>query len=196
VLAVAGRRGAVHLLDWAHGGQPVGTLKMNAGVRALYWRHSELIGLAGDGEVYTWDVGERKCVRRWQDQDAWGACAMEGSCDGALLAVGATSGFVNIYSDTTVAKGTPPKLKALGNLTTPISALRFNADSQLLAIASSAKKDQMRLIHTASMTAYANWPTSGTPLGHVSSVDFSKGGEYVGVGNTRGRVLLYHLRNM
>jgi hypothetical protein len=40
----------------------------------------------------------------------------------------------------------PRPLKAIGNLTTPISTLRFNHDSQLLAMASSAKKDQMRLV--------------------------------------------------
>lgn len=61
----------------------------------------------------------------------------------------ATSGFVNLYSgyeETSTAKGIPKKLKTLGNLVTPISTLRFNADSQLLAIASSSKKDQMRLV--------------------------------------------------
>ncbi|KAF7982399.1 hypothetical protein HWV62_28497 [Athelia sp. TMB] len=215
VLAVAARRGVVHLLDWAHGAQPVAQVKMHAGVRALWWRDSALMGLGGDGEVYTWDVGTRRCVGRWKDEDAWGGTVLEGSADGGMLAIGATSGFVNLYSGTGeagTAKGVPKKLKVLGNLTTPISTLRFNADSQLLAIASSAKKDQMRLvslslpprakaltrraqIHTQSMTAYANWPTSNTPLGHVSSVDFSRGGEYVGVGNTRGRVLLYHLRD-
>lgn len=52
-----------------------------------------------------------------------------------------------------------------------------------------------RQIHLPSLTAFSNWPTSSTPLGHVTSVDFSAGSEYVAVGNTRGRVLLYHLRD-
>ena len=50
-------------------------------------------------------------------------------------------------------------------------------------------------IHIPSFTAFSNWPTSSTPLGHVSSVDFSAGGEYFAIGNTRGRVLLYHLKD-
>jgi U3 small nucleolar RNA-associated protein 18 len=50
-------------------------------------------------------------------------------------------------------------------------------------------------IHMPSLTAFSNWPTSSTPLGHVTSVDFSPGSEYVAIGNTRGRVLLYHLKD-
>lgn len=108
----------------------------------------------------------------------------------------------------------PKPLRTLENLTTSITSLRFNHDSQLLAIASNAKKDQMRMvclhsfrfskysliersfqIHLPSLTAFSNWPTSGTPLGHVTSIDFSTGSEYVAIGNSRGRVLLYQLRD-
>lgn len=82
-------------------------------------------------------------------------------------------------------------------------------------MASNMKKDSMRLvcitlgiivhkvteplpsnqIHLPSLTAFSNWPTSSTPLGHVTSVDFSPRSEYIAVGNSRGRVLLYHLRD-
>ena len=50
-------------------------------------------------------------------------------------------------------------------------------------------------IHLPSLTAFANWPTSSTPLGHVTAVDFSARSEYVAIGNTRGKVLLYHLKD-
>lgn len=129
---------------------------------------------------------------------------------------------MNVYgSDSVSSSGSdrPKPLKAIGNLTTSISTLRFNHDSQLLAIASNTKKDQMRMvstrmmipvpiqfvhdvhdcpllqIHLPSLTAFANWPTSSTPLGHVTSIDFSAGSEYLAMGNSRGRVLLYHLRD-
>jgi U3 small nucleolar RNA-associated protein 18 len=45
------------------------------------------------------------------------------------------------------------------------------------------------------MTVFGNWPTSSTPLGHVTSVDFSRESEYLAIGNNRGRVLLYQLRH-
>lgn len=50
-------------------------------------------------------------------------------------------------------------------------------------------------IHTKTLTTFANWPTSGTPLGHVTTMDFSTGSEYLAIGNTRGTVLLYNLRH-
>jgi U3 small nucleolar RNA-associated protein 18 len=62
----------------------------------------------------------------------------------------ANTGFVNVYgSDGVSSSGddrSPKPLKAIGNLTTSISTLRFNHDSQLLAIASNTKKDQMRMV--------------------------------------------------
>ena len=136
--------------------------------------------------------------------------------------VSSTSGYVNVYgAGETSGTGTnkPKPLKALGNLNTAISTLTFNHDSQLLAMASNDRKDQLRLVrrrepllrwfalvainanfispqvHLPSLTAYSNWPTSGTPLGRVLSVDFSADSQYVAVGNNRGRALLYRLRD-
>lgn len=60
------------------------------------------------------------------------------------------SGIVNVYdseTSTSWRKSDRPKpLKAIGNLTTSISVAQFNPDSQLLAIASKAQKDQLRLV--------------------------------------------------
>ena len=116
ILAVAGRGGYVHLVDWKSGaGQVVGSLKCSGGgggVRALWWtpdsggsagalgsagggresrRH--LAVLSGDAEVYLWDVGERRCVRRWKDEGGFRGAgrAMAGSVtggNGGWLAVG------------------------------------------------------------------------------------------------------------
>jgi len=201
VLAVAGRRGYVHLVDWRTGaGQVVGTVKANTGVRALWWLPNgrELMTLGEDAEAYLWDIGTRRCVHRWKDDGGFGSRVLTGDRSGKYVAVGSKSGIVNVYgSDASSWRNSdrPKPLKAIGNLTTSISVMRFNHDSQLLAIASKTQKDQMRLIHIPSLTAFSNWPTSSTPLGHVSSVDFSAGGEYVAIGNTRGRVLLYHLKD-
>lgn len=115
-----------------------------------------------------------------------------------------------MYKQTSAGK--PSHLKALDNLTTAITTMRFNHDSQLLAIASRDKADQMRMVrvgrglclykyrtktwlkvHMPSLTVFSNWPTSGTPLGHVTSVDFSASSDYVAIGNNKGRVLLYQL---
>ncbi|KZT09564.1 WD40 repeat-like protein [Laetiporus sulphureus 93-53] len=204
VLAVAGRRGHVHLVDWRAGqGQVVGGVKMNAPVKSVRWtggsgERSELVTLGEDAEVYVWDVGERRCVRRWKDDGGFGSRLVESDSSGRYLAIGSRTGLVNVYGSegpTSLGSSKPKLLKTLGNLTTSITALRFNHDSQLLAMASNTKKDQMRLIHLPSLTAFSNWPTSSTPLGHVTSVDFSTGSEYLAIGNNRGRVLLYHLKD-
>ncbi|OCH94168.1 WD40 repeat-like protein [Obba rivulosa] len=198
VLAVAGRRGHVHLVDWRAGaGQVVGSVKMNVGVESLWWAGDRLMSLGEDAEVYVWDVGERRCVKRWKDEGGFGSRIMSGDRAGRYVATGSRTGLVNLYGadSPTGDSGRPKLLKTIGNLTTSITSMRFNHDSQLLAIASNTKRDQMRMIHLPSLTAFANWPTSSTPLGHVTSVDFSTGSEYVAIGNNRGRVLLYHLKD-
>jgi len=207
LLAVAGRRGYVHLAHWPHtgggggAGQVIGSVKANAGVRALWWLPNgrELMTLGEDAEAYLWDVATRRCVHRWKDDGGFGSRVLAGDRSGGYVAVGSKSGIVNVYGSSDASSwrtsDRPRPLKAIGNLTTSISALRFNHDSQLLAIASKTQKDQMRLVHIPSLTAFSNWPTSSTPLGRVSSVDFSTGGEYIAIGNTRGRVLLYHLKD-
>ena len=95
VLAVAGRRGYVHLVDWNSGaGQVIGSLKMNAGVKALWWAKggsgegNQLMSLSEHAEVYIWDVGERRCIRRWRDDGEFGSLVMTGDTAGKYLAIG------------------------------------------------------------------------------------------------------------
>ncbi|RXW17116.1 hypothetical protein EST38_g8737 [Candolleomyces aberdarensis] len=231
LLAVAGRGGYVHLVDWKSGaGQVIGSLKCSGsagsagagGIHGMWWvpptlsigalgdttavagpSNSRLAVLSGDSEVYIWDVAQRKCVHRWQDQGGFRRAArvLAGTTTQAsgYMAVGSNTGYVNVYGSDSYSNiespATPTPLKAISNLTTPISAARFNHDAQILAIASKQKKDALRMVHLPSLTVFSNWPTSGTPLGHVTAVDFSPQSEYAVIGNTRGRVLLYNLRN-
>jgi len=170
---------------------------MNSTAKSLWWNNEgELLSLGEDSEIYVWDIGQRRCLRRWKDDGGFGSRLLGGDASGKYLATGSSFGILNIYDGPSMTTSENPKpLKSLGNLTTTISTIRFNADSQLLAMASNTKKDQMRLIHLPSLTAFSNWPTSGTPLGHVSSIDFAPDSQHVVIGNNRGRVLLYHLRD-
>ena len=70
-----------------------------------------------------------------------------------MLTVSSNTGLVNVYNAQKAGQDAKPKpLKTIGNLTTNISCLRYNHDAQLLAMASNAKKDQMRLVwHIASL---------------------------------------------
>ena len=49
-------------------------------------------------------------------------------------------------------------------------------------------------VHLPTCSVYQNWPTQQTPLHHVTCVDFSKGSEWLAVGNQRGKVLLYEVK--
>jgi U3 small nucleolar RNA-associated protein 18 len=45
------------------------------------------------------------------------------------------------------------------------------------------------------LTVFSNWPTSQTPLGQVSALAFSRGSEYLAIGNHKGNVLLYSIEH-
>ena len=105
-----------------------------------------------------------------------------------------TSGIVNLYDTASCESSQKPEpLKIIDNLTTPISAVKFNHDAQSLAVASRYKKDAFKLIHVPSRRVFANWPTANTPLGYVNTMDFSPNGGYLAMGNDKGKVLLYRL---
>jgi U3 small nucleolar RNA-associated protein 18 len=89
----------------------------------------------------------------------------------------------------------PTPIKAIGNLTTRISEITFNHDSQLMVIASRSKKDQLKVVHLPSGTVYSNWPTERTPLGHVISVAFSPNSDYLAIANDKGHVRLHTLKH-
>lgn len=73
--------------------------------------------------------------------------------------------------------------------------LQFNHDSQILAMASSRKKDALKVVHVPTMSVFQNWPSDRTPLHYISSLDFSPNSGYLAIGNARGKVLLYRLNH-
>lgn len=150
---------------------------------------SVLGGRNGD-EVEVWDIGERKVSRKWRDDAAFGGQIMrQGS---GFTAIGSSTGIVNLYKG---PLGESPKGKSLEHLTTAITSLNFHPSGELMVSASTAKNDALKLYHLGSGSAFANWPTLNTPLGHVTQAAFSTAGEYLAAGNTRGQVLLWSLKH-
>ncbi|TKY84990.1 hypothetical protein EX895_006070 [Sporisorium graminicola] len=245
LLAIGGRRGVVHLLDWgrsgAAGGTRIGGVRMNSPLAGFTWdaasvlgdrgtgigvtgtgKDVELLTMSTEGSVHLWDIRnmglEVGCTSIWNDPGSFGAKGLEVSPNGKFWTVGSEGGIVNVYkrpqesynfSSASVASsravddaasgkvpgGNMDPVKTIENLVTTTTTMRWNGDGQILAIASKAKRDALRLVHFPSMRVFSNWPTSGTPLGSVSAVDFSPGSQYVAIGNTRGKVLLYSLRH-
>jgi len=183
--------------------QWVNNLKLNGSVRAASYSKDgqNIYSLGDDGEVYIWDVRSNRCIYKHVDDGCIHGTALAVSNDFQYYATGSDSGVVNIYDQKEWQRrfqgGTSDSLikpiKALMQITTPIDTIKFNVDSQLLAIASRRKKDQLRLIHLPSMTSYGNWPTTKTILSYINCVEFSPHGGYITFGNDRGYVALYRI---
>eukprot|EP01031_Cornospumella_fuschlensis_P040099 gene40099-48866_t len=123
------------------------------------------------------------------------------------LAVGTSSGVLTVYeaglsAGAGVVSISGPELgwgaglrkaKDFFNLTTSVSAAAFHPSGQMLAAASCEKKDQLRMFHLPSLSTFTTFPLPQTPLHRVSCVHFAPGGEFVCIGNYRGRVLVYEL---
>jgi hypothetical protein len=85
--------------------------------------------------------------------------------------------LVNVYgSDASISSGDRPKpLKTIGNLTTLISTLQFNHDSQLLTIASKDRKHQMHMVCFIFFTALAALMTPCFSFLFADPLTISKG---------------------
>lgn len=219
-VAFAGRRGYVHIMDWGtsiasgsggfgagNGGQVIGSVKITGGIAGLSWSKAgqELITVGSDADIYLWDVGTRRCIDRGRDDGGFGPTCVEMDKREQYFAVGSRTGIVNVYDPSRAFPETAAStseaqrnqvrkpLRSIMNLTTSISTMTFNPTSSILALASREKRDSLKLVHLPSLTVFSNWPTAGTPLGHVSSASFSTGSEYLALGTHKGRVLLYSL---
>ncbi|KAI4349448.1 hypothetical protein L6164_010035 [Bauhinia variegata] len=175
----------------------VGTLKMNGTVRSLAFAEDgqQLLSSGGDGQVYHWDLRTRACIHKGVDEGCINGTALCTSSNGALFAAGSDSGIVNIYNREEFLGGKRKPIKTIENLTTKVDFMRFNNDSQILAICSSMKKSSLKLIHIPSYTVLSNWPPPNKTLHYPRCIDFSPGGGFMAVGNAAGKVLLYKLHH-
>ncbi|SCU97187.1 LAME_0F18844g1_1 [Lachancea meyersii CBS 8951] len=159
------------------------------------------------GEIWEFDLAKSgEVLRRWKDDGSVGITTIQvggGNNSTQLLpfkkvrhnrwlAIGSASGYVHVYDRN--SSSSEPVAK-LDQLTTPISSLVFSPDGQILCMASRATKDALRLVHLPSGKVFSNWPTSGTPLGKVTSVAFSPRGEMLAAGNEQGKVRLWKLNH-
>lgn len=135
-------------------------VESNGGIADFdWWGDGEGMTVIGKGgEAVEWDGRQRRIVGRWVDEGAIGTTviAMGGRGSGAKdlggdrwVAVGSSSGVVNVYDRKTWGSGkVPPRpqpKRALDQLTTATSHLAFSPDGQLMVMASRLKRDALRL---------------------------------------------------
>ena len=142
-----------------------------------------------DGEVWEFDTTSLLVTNRWRDEGGVSLTKVALTPDNRFLAIGSASGIVTIYD---LTSGCRSPAKTLYNLTTPITSLTFSPDGQMLVMASSGKRDQLRVVHIPSLKVFPNWPTSKTPLGIIECIDVGENG-YIAVGRKKG-VGLWKLR--
>lgn len=205
-----------HLVDYCIDYKPVsGKNKKKNGSNNVRRFKTILIVTNTYGEIWEFDLNQHgKIIKRWKDDGGIGITSIQvggGTNSNHLLsteqirsnrwlAIGSESGFVNIYERNTNGgmkddSSNPKPVATLDQLTTTISTLQFSPDGQMLCIASRAAKDALRLVHLPTFSVFKNWPTSGTPLGKVTSVAFTPHGEMIAVGNEQGKVRLWRLNH-
>lgn len=197
LIAALGRFGHIHLIT-AQSKEWLGSLKMNGDVKAISFNKdgSRLYSHGDGGEVYVWDMHSRSCIHRFTDDGCIVGTSLAVSPNGQYLACGSSSGVVNIYEGTSIySSAAPQPVKIALNLVTQISSLKFNATSEVLAMASVDKENAVRLMHFPSMTVFSNFPHVAENVMRPQCLDFSPHSGFLSLGNNRGRALLYRLKH-
>lgn len=168
----------------------VRALKMNGEVRNLSFTKDgkRLASYGVDGDVYFWNMETFQCISKIKDHDGWNGMTIDMNKN--FFVTGNDNGFVHLYR-----RGEHNPYKSLSNLTTPITSVCMNHDSQLLVYCSKFKQDALRVVHLETGTVYSNWPHATTPLNYVNQVSFSPESGFLAIGNARGIVLLYRLKH-
>ncbi|XP_012280583.1 U3 small nucleolar RNA-associated protein 18 homolog isoform X2 [Orussus abietinus] len=197
LIAVCGRMGEVHLLT-GDTKELVDTLKMNKKCYAVAFSpDSRTLFSHGDGGViYSWDMTSRRCINHAIDEGCLCGSAIAISPSGQIVATGSKQGVVNFYDlkDLT-QKQVPTPLKVILNLVTPITSLRFNSTSEILAMASDDEDNAVRLVHLPSFTVFSNFPTFQTKLHKTTAMDFSPNSGFFSIANNNGIAYLYRLKH-
>ncbi|XP_029014453.1 U3 small nucleolar RNA-associated protein 18 homolog isoform X2 [Betta splendens] len=195
-LLLTGTNGYLHLLTLKTK-EVVHSVKMNGSVSGAAFSSdgSKLFANSDEGEVYVWDMRSSRCMNRFADDGCVKGTSIAASRDSRLLACGSHSGVVNVYSlESCLHSPNPKPLKSLMNLLTVVSSLTFNPTSDILAIASRAEDEAVRLIHLPSLTAFSNFGvTARKVIYRASCLDFSPHSGFFSLANNRGRALLYRL---
>lgn len=181
-----------------------------------WWSTGDGLTILGrDGQVGEYSVEARRFLGIWLDEGCVGAIVLglgghQGPAalgDDRWVAVGSSTGITNIYDrqnlldassstpDDVTIRERPTPTRTFEQLVTPITALAFSPDGQLMAFASQHSKDALRLVHLPSCTLYRNWPTEQTPLGRITSMAFGRQSDLLAVGNDTGKIRMWQIRN-
>ncbi|CAM4661360.1 unnamed protein product [Caretta caretta] len=197
-LLLTGTSGYLHLLAMKTK-ELIGSMKINgkAVASAFSPDSSKIYTNSNEGEVFIWDVKSRRCLNRFTDEGCLHGTCLAVSKNGQYVACGSCSGVVNVYTHDVCLRETNPKpVKAIMNLVTAATSLTFNPTTEILAVASSAADDAVKLVHIPSLTVFSNFPVFRRKLIYLAqSMDFSPRSGFFSIGNNKGKALLYRLKH-
>lgn len=171
-------------------------LKHNMNVVSVAFNQDEsLLYCCGiEGEVVSWDLSTYKPLKKFYDNGCVTASCITTSSCGKLLATGSGEGIVNIYQTSDLNTSQPVPVKTVSNLTTKITKIKFNASSEILAMASAYYPNAVKLVHIPSYNVFANFPKQSLNCHHIQTINFSPNSGYMAMGNNRGHAHLYRLK--
>ncbi|XP_071487417.1 U3 small nucleolar RNA-associated protein 18 homolog [Diadema antillarum] len=195
-IAFYGSYGNMYLLS-AQTKELITTLKMNGTVDAITFTEdgSRMMSFGDDGEVYVWDMNTRDCIHKFVDRGCIKGTTISSSRGNHYFATGSESGIINLYDEQCLSHTNPSPLKAIMNLTTPITATRFNSANEILAAISTHSPNIIKFVHLPSVQIFQNFPRGDENLNVPYTMDFSPRSGYFAIGNDRGTVQLYRLKH-
>uniref|UniRef100_A0A671W2L4 U3 small nucleolar RNA-associated protein 18 homolog n=1 Tax=Sparus aurata TaxID=8175 RepID=A0A671W2L4_SPAAU len=195
-LLLTGTNGYLHLLTLKTK-EVVRSMKINGDISGVAFSHdgSKVYANSEEGEVYVWDMRSSRCVNRFTDDGCVKGTSIAASPNGRYLACGSQAGVVNIYSQEACLNSANPKpLRAVMNLLTSATSLAFNPSSEILAIASRAEDEAIRLVHLSSLSVFSNFPVSKKKMVYrASCLDFSPHSGFFSLANNKGHAPLFRL---
>lgn len=194
-MAVIGEYGEIHLLH-SLTRELLVTLKQEYPSTSIKFSvdSNKLFAHSDDSEVTVFDLRSQRMQHRFVDEGCVNGLSL--ALNGKFIATGSRQGFVNIYNyDDVFATKYPKPEKALSNLTTEATDLRFNATGEMLGICSADKDNAVKLVHLPSATVFSNFPSQHDKIGKATTVAFSPAGGYLGFGTIAGAAPLYRLRH-
>lgn len=196
-IVVAGRFGDIHLMD-AKSKELIHTYKQENQCTSLQFEpsSSKIISHSNGSEVTIYDIRQQRIQHVFLDDGCISGKTVSISPNRGILATGSNEGVVNIYNYNEVFDTKTPKpRKIIYNLTTSITATKFNHSSELLAISSQLVAGAFKLVHFPSATVFSNFPGQQANIGHVTTFDFSPNSGFMVLGNRNKTAPLYRLKN-
>lgn len=196
-ICVIGRFGEVHLLSYSSK-ELICTFKQEHQATSVCFStdSSKLVSHSLDAEITVFDIRTQRQMHRFYDEGCVNGSIVATSPNGNMLASGSEQGVVNIYDfEKTFVSKTPAPIKTILNITTGITAVKFNHSSEILAIASKHVADSIKLVHLPSGTVFTNFPGQQSKIGKPGVVSFSPLSGYMAIGNLNKEVPLYRLKH-